>query len=174
MVVSPKMSSVVVLELMQNSKGFTLIELLIAISIVSILSIIGIINYQGIQAKARDHSRKQDLNNLATALEIYYQSHNTYVVSEDGTDITSCPTTTDPSTFHNSIANNMNDRVVPIDPVTKIDYCYISISVAGKAGQGFRLFAKMENTNNGNLSSCSSATYNYSIVSDNLTVSCLP
>lgn len=54
-------------------RGFTLVELLVVTSIIAVLSTIGITTYQEIQSKARDSVRKQDLNTLAIALELYYQ-----------------------------------------------------------------------------------------------------
>lgn len=52
-------------------KGFTLIELLIAIIIVAILATIGAIAYDKTQSLARDSKRKQDINELAKAIEVY-------------------------------------------------------------------------------------------------------
>ena len=60
-------------------RGFTLIELLVTISIIAVLSAIGFATYQGIQSKARDGVRKNDLQKVATVLEIYFQKNNKYV-----------------------------------------------------------------------------------------------
>lgn len=141
--------------------GFTLIELLIAISIISILSVIGLVVYQGITSKARDSVRKQDLNKLAMALEIYAQQHNGKYIGGTGT----CETDT-PIFYHetNGIAPNMSDRIVPKDPQTKTNYCYISVN----NGQSYRLFAKLENCNNSGGNLCTYTNYNYSIYSDDL------
>ncbi len=64
-------------------KGFTLIELLITISIIAILSTIGLVTFQGVQAKARDATRKNDLRAIATALEIYYQKNGAYPKTDE-------------------------------------------------------------------------------------------
>lgn len=53
-----------------NPKGFTLIELLVVISIIAILSIIGLVLYSGIQAKARNATRRADIDSIAKALEL--------------------------------------------------------------------------------------------------------
>lgn len=149
-------------------KGFTLIELLIAISIVAVLSAVGFTVYQSVQSKARDSIRKNDLSKLATALEIYYQQNNQFVVGSDRGDLTSCDSSLT-STFYTSMASGMTNGV-PADPLTRQAYCYISLS----SGQSFRLFAKMENANNANLTGCPASTYNYSAVSDNINLSCPP
>lgn len=159
---------------MSNVSGFTLIELLITISIVAVLSTVGLIVFQGIQSKARDSIRKNDLSKLAAALEIYYQQNYKYIVNTDGTDLGSCDSSLT-STFYNGIASSMSNGV-PDDPLTHQAYCYISLSAGSppKAGQSFRLFAKMENANNANLTGCVSSSYNYSAVSDNTSLACPP
>lgn len=122
-------------------KGFTLIELLVTISIIAVLSIIGLVVYQGVTTKARDSIRKNDLNKLATALEIYAQQHNgSYITTSSG--ITACPQPTDTtSTFYTNIASNMSDRVVPKDPKDNTFYCYLSTN-----GSTYTLCANLENT----------------------------
>lgn len=150
--------------------GFTLIELMVAISIIAILSTIGVTTYQGIQLKARDSVRKGDLNNLSTALEIYFQKNGKYVVDDsNGSDLTSCQTVPAESKFYNSIKNNMSDGSVPTDPVSKQAYCYISQN----RGQSYRLFTKLEKcqASGGNL--CGQ-NYNYSVYSDDLNLAAAP
>lgn len=149
-----------------GKKGFTLIELLIAISIISILSVIGLVVYQGITAKGRDSVRKSDLNKLATALEIYYQQNNQYVVGSNNEDLATCQTDPDTGTFYNNIKYKklMSDGVVPADPSSREAYCYIS---SGK-GQSYALCAKLDTpeANNPTPSSCPTGPtgYNYGVV----------
>lgn len=69
---------------MLNKRGFTLIELLIVISIIAILSVIGIIVYTSVTVKARDARRKLDLQNIAQALEVYYQKNGQYPITKAG------------------------------------------------------------------------------------------
>jgi len=54
--------------------GFTLIELLIVISIIGILSTIGLVVYSGVQNKAQDAKKRQDIDAIATAYELNYNS----------------------------------------------------------------------------------------------------
>lgn len=64
-------------------QGFTLIELLIVISIISILSVVGSVIFTGIQDKAKDSKRKQDISAIAKALEGRYQSSGYTDVTDD-------------------------------------------------------------------------------------------
>ena len=61
-----------------SSKGFTLIEILITVVILAVLMSVGIIFYQQAIVQSRDDKRKQDLNQIAQALELYYQVNKTY------------------------------------------------------------------------------------------------
>jgi len=55
-----------------TNQGFTLIELLIAIVILAIISGIGVTNYLTSLKRGNDGKRAADLNNLRSALEMYY------------------------------------------------------------------------------------------------------
>lgn len=57
--------------LLKKQKGFTLIELLIVITIIGILSVALVPRLTGGQARARDAQRRADLQQIATALELY-------------------------------------------------------------------------------------------------------
>lgn len=160
--------------------GFTLIELLVVISIIAILSTIGIATYQGIQAKARDGVRKNDLIKLAAALEIYNQKYGRYILPADTNSSENCSTsfdTNDTNNFYNDIyINSLMDNNVPKDP-SGTNYCYIAVN----GGKSYRLFAKLENcTNTDSNSICSSEyeypslTYNYSLYSADLQLAPAP
>jgi len=56
-------------------KAFTLIELLIVITIIGILSVALVPRIVGGPSKARDAQRMADLQQIATALELYAQDH---------------------------------------------------------------------------------------------------
>lgn len=55
----------------KTKSGFTLVELLIVIVIIAILAAITIVAYNGMQARARDSIREQDLATLVKATMLY-------------------------------------------------------------------------------------------------------
>lgn len=61
-----------------HKKGFTLIELLVVISIIGILSSTILVSMQGARAKARDARRLQDMRQIVTALQLYWDKYETY------------------------------------------------------------------------------------------------
>lgn len=135
-----------------KKNAFTLIELLLTISIIAVLSTIGLTIYQGVQAKGRDSVRKRDLNNLATALEIYAQQHNGSYVIGSGT----C---NDTASFYTTMADYMSDKIVPQDPQGG-NYCYISQS----NGQSYTLCANLENEADPERNSLCPTGYDYGVI----------
>lgn len=63
---------------LKNKKGFSLVELLVVITIIAILSVVAYTAVGGQTVKARDSKRKQDLNTIQQALEIYFAEMGTY------------------------------------------------------------------------------------------------
>ena len=61
-----------------KSRGFTIVELLIVIVVIAILAAITIVAYNGIQTRARDAQRAQDVKTIAKALELYYADKGEY------------------------------------------------------------------------------------------------
>lgn len=66
-----------------RSKGFTLVELLIVVAIVAILSVIGVTVYTGIQKNARNSAKKADIDAIAKAYEVKYDSSGNYIALTD-------------------------------------------------------------------------------------------
>lgn len=131
-----------------SKKGFTLIELLIAISIIAIVSAIGFVSYSQAQVTARDAKRKQDLNSIRTALQLYYQANKHYPCTLTGvgwlssnlppwiTDSVDSTTqdTTCASTAASTVAFDQNYiNQVPVDPLANTGLGYI----AGKNGYSY-------------------------------------
>lgn len=148
-----------------SKKGFTLIELLVAVSIISVLATIGFTSFQGVAGKSRDTKRKQDIKQLSTALEIYFQKNGKYIDGTPGVD-GDCASA-DTTTFYDQnsgIAPFMANSTVPTDPKLNENYCYISVN----NGQAYRLFAKLESCIESNLSPCSPNDWNYSATSPDL------
>ncbi len=67
-----------------KNKGFTLVELLVVVAVIGILAAIAIPAYLGVQTRTRREAAVSDMQNLASAMELYYQEHNRYAPS-DGT-----------------------------------------------------------------------------------------
>ena len=62
----------------KRSSAFTIVELLIVIVVIAILAAITIMAYNGIQSRARDSQRAQDIQTIAKALELYYIDKGEY------------------------------------------------------------------------------------------------
>src|SRR5690606_35509923 len=72
----------------QKRSGFTIVELLIVIVVIAILAAISVVAYTGVQARAKDSQRHQDIKIIAKALEMYYIDHGSLPTSSCGS---SCP-----------------------------------------------------------------------------------
>lgn len=66
-------------------KGFTLIELMIVVGIIGLILTVAVVNYNKMVMKARDVKRADDLLQLATALEMYYDDHKAYPLGTSST-----------------------------------------------------------------------------------------
>jgi prepilin-type N-terminal cleavage/methylation domain-containing protein len=64
-----------------NKRGFTLIELLVVIAIIGILSSVILTSLNITRAKARDSFRRQSLQQLQTALSIYFNDNGAYPIT---------------------------------------------------------------------------------------------
>jgi general secretion pathway protein G len=92
--------------------GLTLIELLIVIAIIAILIIIGWMTWRNQFNKAKDATRKDDLQRLSISLEEYFNDNDCYPIA--------------------GITDNCGGpelqpylQSIPCDPVTNTKYCYI-------------------------------------------------
>lgn len=114
-----------------QKRGFTLLETLIIITIIGILVAIGLTSYTNIQARARDTKRKNDLDSLQEAVELYHLDYDTYPASAL---IDWGGSFTDGSTVYMA--------EVPQDPSGNT-YVYEYLEVE----DGYRLYSTLENVN---------------------------
>lgn len=103
----------------KKQTGFTIVELLIVIVIIGILASITIVAYNGIQGRARDTQRVQDMQSIVKALELYKTTNGAYPaavgtanasgweVSHDGTTATN---------FLSALSTSKTISAVPVDP----------------------------------------------------------
>ncbi len=61
-----------------REQGFTLIELLVVIFIIAVLTGLAMTNFLGARERARDSKKKAELQQLKTALRLYYNDYGKY------------------------------------------------------------------------------------------------
>lgn len=61
-----------------KQRGFSLIELLVAIAVIATIIGLALPNFLGARSRARDARRKGEMNNLKTALQLYYNDYKTF------------------------------------------------------------------------------------------------
>ena len=64
----------------KSSRGFTLVELLVVIAIISILATLLLLQLGVARAKARDAKRIADINQVRSALELYFDDNGSYLI----------------------------------------------------------------------------------------------
>lgn len=126
--------------------GLTLIELLVVMVIMGILATVGFGQYKTSQIKARDAQRKGDLDNIARALEMFYNDNDSYPLSSGDGKIMVASSEINWGGEFNKVYDSQDVvymKTLPDDPVDDYDYCYESDA----NGSYFKLYAKLENTN---------------------------
>ena len=110
----------------KNKQGFTLIELLVVLFIIGLLTGIILPNLIGYRLRARDASRKRDLESIKTSLRMYYNDSQGYLdpVSSD---------------LYEDLVEYMPE--VPLDPLgEEYEYC------TDDSNEKFILMACLENS----------------------------
>lgn len=101
--------------------GFTIVELLIVIVVIAILAAITVIAYNGIQGRARDSQRVQDIKTIVKALEFYKVDNGSYPAPVSTTGAAGWEVSTDgtnPTAFLSALVSGTNGiSKVPVDPI---------------------------------------------------------
>jgi len=149
----------------KRKSGFTLIELLVVISIIGFLSTLAVVSLNDARKKARDSKRIADIKQLQTALDLYYDTNKSYIISG------SCDSTSPNSGWCNSIQSLSSDHWIrngstnltlflnkdPLDPKPATSpnwapsgggtYFYYANGYGG-SGQWYMIVYGLENTGN--------------------------
>ena len=128
-----------------SQKAFTLLELLVVIAILALLTGLGLRTFGSVQEKSRDSRRKQDLQSISKALEVYYNDFKHYPYASGG-EILGCGENATEACVWGDAWQNSSDQTLymsklPQDPGGN-QYFYL----ADAQGQTYRLFAYLENT----------------------------
>ena len=67
-----------------KKNGFSLIELLVAIAVIATIIGLALPNFLGARSRARDTRRKGEMNQLKTALQLYYNDYKIFPADSGG------------------------------------------------------------------------------------------
>ena len=128
----------------KKKRGFTLIELLVVMVLLSVLVALVSGGYTSSSRRGRDNRRKNDLRNIATALEAYYSDKGLYPAGDANGQIIGClALDLQPCTWGGEFKDK-NDTLymvlMPRDPSTLQRYYYVG------ATSTYKLYARLENT----------------------------
>ena len=101
-----------------GTRGFTLIELLVVIAIIGVLSAVVLTSLNTARMKARDTRRIQDLDQIRTALELYYHDKGYYPASPCGWDCNNYYHSYSPSSWA-ALETELRPYMprLPVDPI---------------------------------------------------------
>ncbi len=119
-------------------------ELLVVMVILSVLVALATGTYGTTSRRGRDNRRKNDLRNLATALEVYYGDKARYPSNNANGEMVGCGTNDlEVCTWGGEFKDTNNTLymvLIPDDPVTNQKYYYIGTA------NTYKLYARLENT----------------------------
>lgn len=66
---------------MRPRPGFTIVELLVVIVVIAVLAAISIVSYVSIREKSINAQVASDMNQVATALQVFYTQHERFPIN---------------------------------------------------------------------------------------------
>jgi type II secretory pathway pseudopilin PulG len=137
----------------KKPKGFTLIEITVICIIFVILVSLVVVSMRSSNAKGRDAKRVSELNNIRTALQMYYMDHGRYPSSTDSENWCSLEQS---DTESNNFCRYLIDELIPFylpeipqDPIygkglgsSEKFYSYQYVSTS--SGDGYKLHTDLE------------------------------
>lgn len=116
----------------KSQKGFTLVELLVVIAIIGTLATLLLLQLGVARAKARDTKRIADINQLRSAVELYFDDNNGHYP-----DSLTCG-------VGGTISKYLSAPACPIDPITQAGYFYARNPAGAGTSIQFHLWAELE------------------------------
>lgn len=147
-----------------RAAGFTLVEILVSIVIISTIMLFAMGNFLTSLARSRDGERKSDLGQVARAVELYYNDHGEYPVSNVAGEIVGCGG--NPCAWGEEFADangTMYMVSLPVDPRPGLsEYFYDS------DGTFFQVYTRLERTDDPEVPKLSGNPANYGVDCGNL------
>jgi prepilin-type N-terminal cleavage/methylation domain-containing protein len=125
-----------------KNKGFTLIELLVVIAIIGILSSVVLASLNTARQKGRDARRLSDVKQIRTAMDLYYDTGQSYPLSIG-------------NASSSVLITGGYISTIPVDPSTGASYSYAPLATSGGATEctttpceSYVIAAVLESANN--------------------------
>ena len=128
-------------------------ELMVVMVLLGILITVGLASYRSVQMKSRDSKRKSDMRQISSALELYFNDKSRYPADDGAGIIKGCGTSDSQNCAWEDTMKDSNGTIymikLPGDPSSGRQYYYDSY---GGQGKGYQLYARLENSEDVDLS----------------------